>query len=126
MCGITGAYYFKHNTATSTQIEASLVALRQRGPDNAGSFTDEKVFLGHTRLSIIDVSAAANQPFTDLWGCAAIEPEHIFIQTTLKMLGKRSDLKSLPSITFYRRCDPIDTCRGRLVCWYSILLGRGC
>lgn len=68
MCGITGAYYFKHNTATSTQIEASLVALRQRGPDNAGSFTDEKVFLGHTRLSIIDVSAAANQPFTDSTG----------------------------------------------------------
>jgi asparagine synthase (glutamine-hydrolysing) len=42
-------------------------ALAHRGPDAAGSWTgpdgSERVRLGHRRLSIIDLSAAANQPF---------------------------------------------------------------
>ena len=33
-----------------------------RGPDATCVWTDEKVFLGHNRLSIIDLSEAANQP----------------------------------------------------------------
>ena len=42
-------------------------ALAHRGPDAAGTWTGpddaERVRLGHRRLSIIDLSAAANQPF---------------------------------------------------------------
>jgi asparagine synthase (glutamine-hydrolysing) len=41
--------------------------LSHRGPDATGRWSnpepDLPVFLGHTRLSIIDLSAAANQPF---------------------------------------------------------------
>ena len=41
-------------------------ALRHRGPDAHGTYAAEvsgkRVFLGHTRLSIIDLSAAGNQP----------------------------------------------------------------
>lgn len=39
--------------------------LRHRGPDAEGSYLNERntVALGHTRLSIIDLQAAANQPF---------------------------------------------------------------
>lgn len=35
-----------------------------RGPDAEGFFTDDSVAFGHRRLSIIDLSEAANQPMT--------------------------------------------------------------
>lgn len=38
-------------------------ALAHRGPDAEGIWNDEHCFLGHRRLSIIDLSAAGNQPF---------------------------------------------------------------
>lgn len=37
-------------------------AIAHRGPDAEGYFTDECIGLGHRRLSIIDLSNAANQP----------------------------------------------------------------
>lgn len=37
-------------------------SLRHRGPDAQGEFSDAQVSLGHTRLSILDLSAAGNQP----------------------------------------------------------------
>jgi asparagine synthase (glutamine-hydrolysing) len=40
----------------------ALESLRHRGPDAQGEFRDERVLLGHTRLSILDLSAAGNQP----------------------------------------------------------------
>ena len=35
------------------------------GPDSDGFFTDNELAFGHRRLSILDLSDAANQPFTD-------------------------------------------------------------
>ena len=43
-----------------------LVSLRRRGPDHEGSFFLNAVGLGHRRLSVIDLSAHANQPMTDI------------------------------------------------------------
>lgn len=37
-------------------------ALQHRGPDAIGYFSEKAISLGHTRLSIIDLSANANQP----------------------------------------------------------------
>lgn len=37
-------------------------ATKHRGPDGTGIFLDEKISLGHNRLSIIDLSRAATQP----------------------------------------------------------------
>jgi len=37
--------------------------LSHRGPDDSGEFVEPGIFLGHRRLSIIDLSQAANQPF---------------------------------------------------------------
>ena len=39
--------------------------LRHRGPDRGGIYTDEKVSLGHRRLSIIDLSEDGNQPMAN-------------------------------------------------------------
>lgn len=43
-------------------------ALAHRGPDADGVFVDENVSFGHNRLSIIDLSTAANQPMRDHTG----------------------------------------------------------
>lgn len=39
--------------------------LAHRGPDYCGTHSDDNVFLGHTRLSILDLTEAGNQPFGD-------------------------------------------------------------
>ena len=38
--------------------------MAHRGPDHYGSYIDDHVALGHRRLSVIDLTDAANQPFT--------------------------------------------------------------
>jgi asparagine synthase (glutamine-hydrolysing) len=43
-------------------------AMAHRGPDADGFWLEKNVALGHRRLSIIDLSSAANQPFTDSSG----------------------------------------------------------
>ncbi len=39
--------------------------LNHRGPDHIGKYVSMNAYLGHARLSILDLSAAANQPFGD-------------------------------------------------------------
>jgi asparagine synthase (glutamine-hydrolysing) len=69
MCGITGVYSF-HESASSykKKVEDAVIALSKRGPDSSGTFFHNHIALGHSRLSIIDVSEAASQPFTDISG----------------------------------------------------------
>jgi len=57
MCGIAG-FNFKDQRL----IEAMAEAMKHRGPDDRGSFLDDKVSLGHTRLSILDLSPKGHQP----------------------------------------------------------------
>ncbi len=69
MCGITGYYVFKNSSKSSlTKVAQSTEKLYLRGPDNGGTFTDERIALGHRRLSIIDTSEGATQPMTDVSG----------------------------------------------------------
>ncbi|MEX1188893.1 MAG: asparagine synthase (glutamine-hydrolyzing) [Bacteroidia bacterium] len=64
MCGITGYYSFTEKGRTKLEvIDSSLDSLHHRGPDGKGIFRNSEVALGHARLSIIDVSNAASQPF---------------------------------------------------------------
>ena len=63
MCGISGGYY-KNGISDESLIEKSIAQLASRGPDNQGHCTHQNYFLGHRRLSIIDVSELSNQPFT--------------------------------------------------------------
>lgn len=59
MCGIYG---FKGN-ANIDLLKRKLSLINYRGPDNCESFHNENVFLGHNRLSIIDLDTRSNQPF---------------------------------------------------------------
>jgi asparagine synthase (glutamine-hydrolysing) len=65
MCGITGIIDLRNNSIDPALIRQMTHALAHRGPDSEGYYEDEGVALGHRRLSIIDLSAAANQPFID-------------------------------------------------------------
>ena len=59
MCGING-----FNFQDERLIKEMVGATRHRGPDQEGFYCDNKVSLGHARLSIIDLSDNARQP---LW-----------------------------------------------------------
>ncbi|MCX6296723.1 MAG: asparagine synthase (glutamine-hydrolyzing) [Bacteroidetes bacterium] len=61
MCGITG-FYSPKKVFSETELHAMTDAIMHRGPDASGYYTDETIGLGHRRLSIIDLSANANQP----------------------------------------------------------------
>jgi asparagine synthase (glutamine-hydrolysing) len=64
MCGITGIL---HPVAVKIAplIRQMTDAQAHRGPDADGFYCDEKIGLGHRRLSIIDLSSGANQPMFD-------------------------------------------------------------
>ncbi len=62
MCGIAGFADFSGLPASKTKLEAMISAIRHRGPDDSGLYTDNGCGLGHRRLSIIDLSPAGHQP----------------------------------------------------------------
>lgn len=64
MCGIIGLVNREEIYNVNTYNEC-LLNLHHRGPDAQGSWQHENVYLGHTRLAIIDLSDAGKQPMTD-------------------------------------------------------------
>lgn len=60
MCGING-FTWDDRTLLCRMNEA----LRHRGPDDSGTYTDGRVSLGHQRLSIIDLTPAGHQPMSN-------------------------------------------------------------
>ena len=66
MCGIVGIIGAGEYSST---IEKMLKVQAHRGPDHTGRYFDKGfAALGHNRLSIIDLSPEANQPFSDETG----------------------------------------------------------
>ncbi|MCX7606403.1 MAG: asparagine synthase (glutamine-hydrolyzing) [Bacteroidia bacterium] len=63
MCGLVG--YFLWREAPAPSLTEALQLLRHRGPDAARTWESpqKQVGLAHTRLSILDLSDAAHQPF---------------------------------------------------------------
>ena len=64
MCGITG-YFSSTDTpqVSESDLRRAVASLRNRGPDDHGSWVGgADVGLGHTRLSILDLSAHGHQP----------------------------------------------------------------
>lgn len=66
MCGLTGFIDYSLSSSTN-EISKMTNAISHRGPDNKGSTFIKKnnycLGLGHARLSILDLSNSANQPF---------------------------------------------------------------
>ncbi len=68
MCGILGSVF----DAQCMDVAGALKRLRHRGPDAEGVFRDEGVVLGHTRLSILDLSPLGVQPMRSADGRAVV------------------------------------------------------
>jgi asparagine synthase (glutamine-hydrolysing) len=63
MCGITGIVHLRQEEMAVKAVRAMNSCIAHRGPDAEGLWSNHEVALGHRRLSIIDTSAAGNQPF---------------------------------------------------------------
>jgi asparagine synthase (glutamine-hydrolysing) len=68
MCGIAGIFSTAGKVMQPDLVRRMTDAMQHRGPDADGFFQEGTISLGHRRLSIIDLSTAANQPFTDASG----------------------------------------------------------
>jgi len=68
MCGISGIINRSSDTSPGAVIRRINDAMAHRGPDADGFFEEANIALGHRRLSILDLSTAANQPFRDASG----------------------------------------------------------
>lgn len=70
MCGIAGIYNLSQKSIKSVKskeetekvIKKMTDKLTHRGPDDEGFFINDKIALGHRRLSIIDLTEAGHQP----------------------------------------------------------------
>ncbi len=86
MCGIAGMIDVTlGRDRGDCLLQKMLESIRYRGPDNSSTWADMPVFLGHNRLSIIDLSDAANQPmeFDDLvLVYSALNPSTIYTGAT--------------------------------------------
>jgi len=62
MCGIVGEV--SQGIINRERFEQMVNALQHRGPDDKGVYFDDSIALGHTRLSILDLSTHGHQPMT--------------------------------------------------------------
>lgn len=66
MCGIAGLVDLTGLDPREAQarLDRALARLKPRGPDGAGTWSDQHCALAHTRLAIIDLSPAGAQPMS--------------------------------------------------------------
>ena len=65
MCGFVGFTSSEDIEKNINILKEMNVKLTHRGPDGEGYYNDGNIFLGHKRLSIIDLNKRSNQPFSD-------------------------------------------------------------
>ena len=66
MCGILGL--FSNKEIDKKRFESDLLKLNHRGPDDHGIYFEKNIALGHTRLSILDLSKEGHQPMVSNCG----------------------------------------------------------
>ncbi len=62
MCRIVGFASLNKLNQPDERLQAMVKIVAHGGPDDAGTFVDDHVALGHRRLSIIDLSSSGHQP----------------------------------------------------------------
>jgi asparagine synthase (glutamine-hydrolysing) len=97
MCGLVGELRFDrtaHREAIAADFARMLEVLAPRGPDDVGEWHDVQITFGHRRLSILDLSSLAHQPFVDeASGCVLV-----FNGTLYNYRELRDELKALGHI----------------------------
>ncbi len=98
MCGIAG-YISLNNRFTQQQLKDAAAVMQHRGPDADGFYfsADNKVGLAHRRLSVLDLSTAANQPMMSADGryCIVFNGEvYNFNELKQQLKDKGASLKT--------------------------------
>ncbi|WP_144393545.1 asparagine synthase (glutamine-hydrolyzing) [Pleionea sediminis] len=87
MCGIS--FYYSQESSFKSEIRESLELIRHRGPDATGVYETkiENAFvgLGHSRLSIIELSDAGNQPMHDSRGYSIVFNGEVYNHRELRV-----------------------------------------
>lgn len=91
MCGIAGILSTASAAPRVEVLRAMMNAIRHRGPDDQGSYCDQRVALGHLRLAILDLSPAGHQPMPAAQG----ELQLVFNGEIYNYLELRSELRQL-------------------------------
>lgn len=68
MCGFIAALAQPGCVFEAPSLAIALDTMRRRGPDAAGAWHDDGVWLGHRRLAILDLDSRSNQPFHSACG----------------------------------------------------------
>jgi len=69
MCGIAGIWSISADSENAASLMEEMTQRQvHRGPDTGGIIRCKNVYLGHRRLSIIDLDSRSNQPIKDLSG----------------------------------------------------------
>ncbi|HET9469527.1 MAG TPA: asparagine synthetase B, partial [Usitatibacter sp.] len=94
MCGITGYWVRRGDPAAwLADVAGSVEALRNRGPDDSGVWVrpGARVAMGHTRLSILDLSPLGHQPMRSADGSTTM----VFNGEVYNFAAVRSELEAL-------------------------------
>jgi len=98
MCGIAGFVVTTPQPGLRPVLERMTSLIAHRGPDDSGFYTDDYAYLGHRRLSIIDL-ALGHQPMTTEDGSRWIVYNgeifnHAAVRQDLEALGHRYTTRS--------------------------------
>ncbi len=103
MCGIAGVIDLSGRPVPAESLAAARDALRHRGPDDQGLWQHRTagfaVGLAHTRLAVLDLSAAGHQPFADPTGRWHL----VYNGEVYNFTDVRRELEG--RTTFHTRCD---------------------
>ena len=101
MCGIAGIYNLNSEKLNIDDLIKMTDSMIHRGPDGGGVWisSDNKVGLGHRRLSIIDLSEKANQPMSNEDGTIRLTYNgeiynHAEIRKELEEIGMNNDVST--------------------------------
>ena len=86
MCGIAGFVASTQKSPTQDTMKRVLAKIAHRGPDGSGIWQTEdgRVTFGHKRLSIVDLTVAANQPMLRGNQCAIVFNGEIYNHRELR------------------------------------------
>ena len=101
MCGIFGFTDFKKDDLDKAR--KSLHTLHHRGPDQWNDYFDKKIYIGHQRLSILDLSLLGKQPMVS-------EDENVIITVNgevynFKVLKNLKEFKKVSDLIIANRME---------------------
>src|SRR5580700_3594117 len=91
MCGIAGFVDTAAPSSAGQTLRRITDRIAHRGPDDSGLLAESPVFLGHRRLSIIDISALGHQPMANEDGsCHIVFNGEIFNHAAIRPVLERA------------------------------------